>query len=83
MQSLQSHCTMPATATASCVARGVLGDHLCPSRFFETVFNASGVQALVDQYGDWFSYTKNPRAQIFRRDQALVKDMDSMVRLMR
>ncbi|XP_026634188.1 putative phospholipase B-like 2 isoform X2 [Microtus ochrogaster] len=51
--------------------------------FFETVFNASGLQALVAEYGDWFSYTKNPRAQIFRRDQSSVKDMDSMVRLMR
>ena len=62
---------------------GGVGDHPCPSRFFETVFNASGLQALVAQYGDWFSYTQNPRAQIFRRDQSSVKDMDSMVRLMR
>lgn len=74
---------MLATARASCVAVGVVGDHPCPSRFFETVFNASGMQALVAQYGDWFSYTKNPRAQIFRRDQPLVEDMDSMLRLMR
>ncbi|XP_021488857.1 putative phospholipase B-like 2 [Meriones unguiculatus] len=51
--------------------------------FFETVFNASGMQALVAQYGDWFSYTKNPRAQIFRRDHPRVEDMDSMLRLMR
>lgn len=62
---------------------GVLGDHPCPSRYFETVFNASGLQALVAQYGDWFSYTKNPRAKIFQRDQSLVEDMDAMVRLMR
>lgn len=47
------------------------------------MFNASGLQALVAQYGDWFSYTQNPRAQIFRRDQSSVKDMDSMIRLMR
>ncbi|OBS58830.1 hypothetical protein A6R68_10027 [Neotoma lepida] len=51
--------------------------------FFETVFNASGLQALVAQYGDWFSYAKNPRAQIFRRNQSLVEDMESMVHLMR
>lgn len=62
---------------------GVVGDHPCPSRYFETVFNASGLQALVAQYGDWFSYTKNPRAKIFQRDQSLVEDMDAMVRLMR
>ncbi|XP_027779052.2 putative phospholipase B-like 2 [Marmota flaviventris] len=50
---------------------------------FETVFNASGLQALVAQYGNWFSYDKNPRAQIFQRNQSLVRDMDSMIRLMR
>ncbi|XP_062942359.1 putative phospholipase B-like 2 [Cynocephalus volans] len=50
---------------------------------FESVFNASGLQALVAQYGDWFSYNGNPRAQIFRRNQSLVHDIDSMVRLIR
>uniref|UniRef100_A0A8C9QBY6 Phospholipase B-like n=1 Tax=Spermophilus dauricus TaxID=99837 RepID=A0A8C9QBY6_SPEDA len=50
---------------------------------FKTVFNASGLQALVAQYGNWFSYDKNPRAQIFQRNQSLVRDMDSMIRLMR
>lgn len=47
------------------------------------MFNASGLQALVAQYGNWFSYDKNPRAQIFQRNQSLVRDMDSMIRLMR
>uniref|UniRef100_A0ABK0LJF5 Phospholipase B-like n=1 Tax=Rattus norvegicus TaxID=10116 RepID=A0ABK0LJF5_RAT len=51
--------------------------------YFESVFNASGLQALVAQYGDWFSYTRNPRAKIFQRDQSLVEDVDTMVRLMR
>ncbi|XP_053443374.1 putative phospholipase B-like 2 [Nycticebus coucang] len=50
---------------------------------FETVFNASGLQALVAQYGDWFSYDGSPRAQIFRRNQSLVHDVDSMIQLMR
>ncbi|XP_021573200.1 putative phospholipase B-like 2 isoform X2 [Carlito syrichta] len=50
---------------------------------FETVFNASGLQDLVAQYGDWFSYDGSPRARIFRRNQSLVHDVDSMVRLMR
>ncbi|XP_062038791.1 putative phospholipase B-like 2 [Lepus europaeus] len=50
---------------------------------FESVFNASGLQELVARYGDWFSYSKNPRAQIFQRNQSLVHDLDSMVRLMR
>uniref|UniRef100_A0A8C7BAM6 Phospholipase B-like n=1 Tax=Neovison vison TaxID=452646 RepID=A0A8C7BAM6_NEOVI len=51
--------------------------------YFESVFNASGMQALVAQYGDWFSYDGSPRAQIFRRNQSLVHDLDSMLRLMR
>ncbi|KAF3820695.1 hypothetical protein GH733_005240 [Mirounga leonina] len=51
--------------------------------YFESVFNASGLQALVAQYGDWFSYNGSPRAQIFRRNQSLVHDLDSMLRLMR
>ncbi|XP_003461406.1 putative phospholipase B-like 2 [Cavia porcellus] len=50
---------------------------------FESVFNASGLQALVAQYGDWFSYSKSPRAQIFLRNHSLVHNVDSMVRLMR
>uniref|UniRef100_A0A3Q2HAG4 Phospholipase B-like n=1 Tax=Equus caballus TaxID=9796 RepID=A0A3Q2HAG4_HORSE len=50
---------------------------------FETVFNTSGLQALVAQYGDWFSYDGSPRAQIFRRNQSLVRDLDSMIQLMR
>uniref|UniRef100_A0A8C6RSF5 Phospholipase B-like n=2 Tax=Nannospalax galili TaxID=1026970 RepID=A0A8C6RSF5_NANGA len=51
--------------------------------FFETVFNASGLPALVAEYGDWFSYSKSPRAQIFLRNHSLVKDMDSMIQLLR
>ncbi|XP_022373191.1 putative phospholipase B-like 2 isoform X2 [Enhydra lutris kenyoni] len=51
--------------------------------YFESVFNASGMQALVAQYGDWFSYDGSPRARIFRRNQSLVHDLDSMLRLMR
>ncbi|XP_059532653.1 putative phospholipase B-like 2 [Myotis daubentonii] len=50
---------------------------------FESVFNASGLPGLVAQYGDWFSYDRNPRAQIFRRDQSLVHDVDSMIQLIR
>ncbi|KAM9281001.1 putative phospholipase B-like 2 isoform 2-T2 [Morus bassanus] len=51
--------------------------------YFEEIFNASGNPELVKKYGDWFTYNKNPRAQIFRRNQTLVHDLDSMVRLMR
>ncbi|XP_030316191.1 putative phospholipase B-like 2 isoform X1 [Calypte anna] len=51
--------------------------------YFEEIFNTSGTLELVKKYGDWFSYDKNPRAQIFRRNQTLVHDLDSMIRLMR
>ncbi|XP_075070052.1 putative phospholipase B-like 2 [Mixophyes fleayi] len=51
--------------------------------YFTEIFNASGQTALVEQYGDWFSYSKTPRAQIFRRNQTFVQDLSSMVNLMR
>lgn len=53
----------------------------CPA--FKTVYNMSGNGALVDKYGDWFTYEKTPRALIFQRDHSSVTDKDSMVRLMR
>lgn len=56
---------------------------LVPGRSFESVFNASGLPALVARYGPWFSYDGSPRAQIFRRNHSLVHDLDSMMRLMR
>ncbi|KAL6114263.1 plbd2 [Pungitius sinensis] len=51
--------------------------------YYKEIFNASGCNELVEKYGPWFSLDNNPRAQIFRRDQAAVTDVDSMVRLMR
>lgn len=52
-------------------------------RYYGEIFNASGAQALVDKYGDWFTYDKTPRAQIFKRDHTKVVDMKSMQALMR
>ncbi|XP_078523272.1 putative phospholipase B-like 2 [Lissotriton helveticus] len=51
--------------------------------YFVDIFNASGGPDLVTKYGDWFTYDKNPRAQIFRRNQTMVHDLQSMIRLMR
>jgi len=51
--------------------------------YFPKIYNDSGIPALVKQYGDWFTYDKNPRANIFRRDHVKVKDMGSMIKLMR
>ncbi|KAK1892988.1 putative phospholipase B-like 2 [Dissostichus eleginoides] len=51
--------------------------------YYEEIFNASGCNELVEKYGPWFSLDQNPRAQIFRRNQTAVTDVDSMIRLMR
>lgn len=52
-------------------------------RYFSEIFNESGGPANVAKYGDWFSYDRTPRANIFRRDHKKVTDVDSMTRLMR
>lgn len=70
------------------------GDNMCSNclinkmwsficRYYEEIFNASGCNELVQKYGPWFSLDQNPRAQIFKRNQTAVTDVDSMVRLMR
>ncbi|XP_053324923.1 putative phospholipase B-like 2 [Spea bombifrons] len=51
--------------------------------YFKEIFNASGQPELVEKYGDWFTYDRNPRAQIFRRNQTNVQDLNSMIQLMR
>ncbi|AWP07016.1 putative RNA-binding protein 19 isoform 3 [Scophthalmus maximus] len=50
--------------------------------YYEEIFNASGCNELVEKFGPWFSLDQNPRAQLFRRNQTDVTDVDSMVRLM-
>uniref|UniRef100_A0A3B5MEP5 Phospholipase B-like n=1 Tax=Xiphophorus couchianus TaxID=32473 RepID=A0A3B5MEP5_9TELE len=50
--------------------------------YYIEIFNASGCNKLVEKYGPWFSLDQNPRAQIFRRNQTYVIDLESMVRLM-
>ena len=51
--------------------------------YFPEIFNMSGTQRLVDKFGDVFSYDRNPRALIFRRDVDKVTDMDSLYKMMR
>lgn len=45
--------------------------------------NMSGVDALQQQYGDWFSYWSTPRGLIFARDAPKVASLDDMKALMR
>lgn len=38
---------------------------------------------MEEKYGEFFSYTRNARARLFRRDHATVVDVPSLQRLMR
>jgi len=51
--------------------------------YFEFVYNISGYPAMFQKYGNKFSYSQCPRAQIFARDFSGVTDMNSMKRIMR
>jgi len=51
--------------------------------YFPNIFNMSGGPESVKKYGNWFTYDKNPRAQIFKRDQGKIKNMDGMYAMMR
>ena len=51
--------------------------------FYEAIYNLSGYPDFVAEHGLDFSYQMAPRAKIFRRDQATVKDMDTMKHIMR
>eukprot|EP00455_Lapot_gusevi_P032362 TRINITY_DN3529_c0_g1_i3.p1 TRINITY_DN3529_c0_g1~~TRINITY_DN3529_c0_g1_i3.p1 ORF type:complete len:535 (-),score=171.08 TRINITY_DN3529_c0_g1_i3:144-1748(-) len=48
-----------------------------------TIFNISGFWPDVNRFGDWFTYDKCPRANIFRRDHTKVNSLETMQRLMR
>ncbi|XP_070385763.1 putative phospholipase B-like 2 [Dermacentor albipictus] len=51
--------------------------------YFPDIFAISEQLPIVEQYGDIYTFENCPRAKIFRRDHAKVKDMDSMLKLMR
>lgn len=70
-----------ADKTEELLKRGYWASYNIP--YFEEVFNASGGQELLQKYGSWFSFSENPRAQIFRRNQTLIADIETMVLLMR
>lgn len=77
---------IPGTAqigdvTANLQRDGYWGSYNIP--YFPNIFNMSGYPALVQQYGSWFTHDMCPRAQIFRRDEARVNDLDAMRKIMR
>ncbi|KAK3737518.1 hypothetical protein QZH41_010630 [Actinostola sp. cb2023] len=51
--------------------------------YFPSIYNTSGFEDIRQKYGAFFDYNLSPRAQIFRRDQHKVVDIDSMMKLMR
>ena len=51
--------------------------------FYEKIYNMSGYPDFVLHHGLDYSYQLAPRAKIFRREQAKVKDMTSMKAIMR
>ncbi|XP_037498951.1 putative phospholipase B-like 2 [Rhipicephalus sanguineus] len=51
--------------------------------YFADIFVISGQTALVEKYGDYYSYDKAPRAKIFWRAHSDVWNPDSMTAVMR
>ena len=51
--------------------------------FHQKIYSLSGYGQMWEEYGEDFSYDLCPRAKIFRRDQADVKDLDSLKHIMR
>ncbi|XP_059844261.1 putative phospholipase B-like 2 [Hypanus sabinus] len=70
-----------ADKTDELMQRGYWASYNIP--YFKEIFNANGQLDLFKKYGDWFSYDKSPRALIFRRNQTMVTDMASIIKLMR
>ncbi|KAL4707355.1 hypothetical protein ACJJTC_005284 [Scirpophaga incertulas] len=51
--------------------------------YFPRVFNLSGGNVRVATFGDWFGYTTNPRAHIFKQKQAGIYNLRDMYDTMR
>jgi hypothetical protein len=51
--------------------------------FFESVYNKTGFRKAFEAYGEEYSYSKCPRAQIFAREQAEVRSLHDAERLLR
>ena len=51
--------------------------------FFESVYDWMGYPAMRQKFGNYFTHDLCPRAQIFRRDQGKVVDLDSLKLQMR
>lgn len=77
---------MPGNTKASDVTNILQRQTYWPSYnipYFPSIFSMSGQTQKVQKKGSFYSYEDNPRAQIFRRDQSKVVNLDTMYNLLR
>ena len=51
--------------------------------YYNDVYNHMGYPSMVKKFGNYFTHDLCPRAQIFRRDQGKVNDMNTLKAIMR
>ena len=51
--------------------------------FYNSVYEHMGYPSMVKKFGNYFTHDLCPRAQIFRRDQGKVTDIDGLKKIMR
>ena len=51
--------------------------------FYNSVYEHMGYPSMVKKFGNYFTHDLCPRAQIFRRDQGKVTDIDALKKIMR
>jgi len=67
--------------TTATLERGYFSSYNVP--YFEQVYNLSGYPEMAKKYGVGVTYQLAPRAQIFRREQNTVVDLNTLKALMR
>ena len=61
--------------------QGYWGSYNLP--YFPNIYQLSGTQAMLDQFGDFYSYTKYARPMIFARNHTQIKNLDDFKAMMR
>eukprot|EP00658_Telonema_sp_P-2_P079714 TRINITY_DN777_c0_g1_i10.p1 TRINITY_DN777_c0_g1~~TRINITY_DN777_c0_g1_i10.p1 ORF type:complete len:577 (+),score=201.19 TRINITY_DN777_c0_g1_i10:317-2047(+) len=51
--------------------------------YFTEIYQLSGTQAMLEQFGDFYSYTKYARPMIFARNHTDIKNLDDFKAMMR
>jgi len=73
--------TVAADVTSVLESQGYWGSYNRP--YFEEVYEGLGYAKTAEVYGDYWTHDHCPRANIFRRDNVNVDDMESLKALMR